>query len=57
VDLRLGATQLSKDGKRIDLCTEQAPGRYPNWSQTFDADIYLDKNLKFASDMRVMLFR
>jgi hypothetical protein len=57
VDLRLGATQLSKDGKRIDLCTEQAPGRYPNWSETFDADIYLDKNLKFASDMRVMLFR
>lgn len=38
------------------ITTEIATGRYPFWSYYIEKEINLNKNLGFASDMRVTLF-
>jgi len=37
--------------------TDYASGRHPTWNKLIQQEISIDKNLNFASDMRVTLYR
>ena len=43
---------MQKEG----ITTESLLGRFPLWNTLKVKDIVLDKNLQFASDMRVLLY-
>ena len=38
------------------IATEAVPGRYPFWNFFRCSSIVIDKNLDFASDMRVLVY-
>lgn len=52
IDIKIGNVALQKEG----LTTDVAVGRYPFWNYYIEREINLNKNLGFASDMRVTLF-
>lgn len=52
IDIKIGNVAVQKEG----ITTEAALGRFPEWNQLKVKDIVLDKNLQFASDMRVLLY-
>lgn len=39
------------------ICTDEVKGKYPNWNFCKVFEVSMDKNLSFASDMRVLLKR
>ena len=52
MDIRIGNVTALKD----ELTTEPASGRHPVWNSLKIKNIVLEKNLQFASDMRVLLY-
>jgi hypothetical protein len=58
VDFKIGNLSVVKKDNAKKSCTEVIKNsRYPIWNQIFELDIMMDKNIQFASDMRVMVTR
>jgi hypothetical protein len=58
VDFKIGNLSVVKKDNAKKSSTEVIKNsRYPIWNQIFELDIMMDKNIQFASDMRVMVTR
>ena len=50
IDIKIGNIAMQKEKGMV---TEAVVGRFPKWNQIIIRDVKLDKNLQFASDLRV----
>ena len=59
VEFKIGNLSVVKKENTKKSCTAVIKGsRYPIWKEEiFEQDIMMDKNIQFASDMRVMVTR
>ena len=52
VDIKLGNIAMQKE----PLSSKVGTGRHPQWNEVLTRVVMIDKNLQFASDMRVILY-